>query len=84
MDLLFRLILMEDTALMVKLQYVQLKYANEPLDEQCDFYRSEGFPEQYGLYECGVSARDLTNRKGKRSWRACGTSRTLNGHIKIK
>ena len=42
-----------------------LKYANEPLDEQCDFYRSEGFPEQYGLYECGVSARDLTNEKVK-------------------
>jgi len=42
-----------------------LKYKNEPLDEQCDFYRSEGFPEQYGLYECGVSARDLTNPKVK-------------------
>jgi hypothetical protein len=42
-----------------------VKYANEPLDEQCNFYRSEGFPEQYGLYECGVSARDLTNPKVK-------------------
>jgi O-antigen biosynthesis protein len=41
------------------------KYANEPLDEQCDSYRSEGFPEEYGLYECGVSARDLTNPKVK-------------------
>lgn len=41
------------------------KYANEPLDEQCDFYKSEGFPEQYGLYECGISARDLTNPKVK-------------------
>ena len=41
------------------------KYVNEPLDDQCNFYRSEGFPEQYGLYECGVSARDLTNQKVK-------------------
>lgn len=37
------------------------KYAKEPLDEQVAFYRSENFPEQYGLYECGVSARDMTN-----------------------
>jgi hypothetical protein len=41
------------------------KYANEPLDAQCDFYRSEGFPENYGLYACGVSARDMTNPKVK-------------------
>lgn len=41
------------------------KYANEPLDAQCDFYRSEGFPEDYGLYACGVSARDMTNPKVK-------------------
>lgn len=41
------------------------KYANEPLDEQIEFYRSEGFPEQYGLYECGLSARDMTNLKVK-------------------
>jgi hypothetical protein len=41
------------------------KYANEPLDEQAAFYHSEGFPEQYGLYECGVSARDLTNPQVK-------------------
>ena len=41
------------------------KYANEPLDEQCNFYRSEGFPEQFGLYECGVSARDMSNPKVK-------------------
>jgi len=26
------------------------KYANEPLDAQCDFYRSEGFPEDYGVF----------------------------------
>jgi hypothetical protein len=37
------------------------KYAKEPLDEQVAFYKSEGFPEQYGLYECGISARDMTN-----------------------
>ena len=37
-----------------------LKYADQPLDEQCDFYRSEGFPENYGLWECGVQARDMT------------------------
>lgn len=37
------------------------KYAKEPLDEQVAFYKSENFPEQYGLYECGVSARDMTN-----------------------
>lgn len=41
------------------------KYAKEPLDEQVAFYHSEGFPEQYGLYECGISARDLTNPKVK-------------------
>jgi hypothetical protein len=41
------------------------KYANEPLDEQVAFYISEGFPTEYGLYECGVSARDLTNPKVK-------------------
>jgi hypothetical protein len=42
------------------------KYANEPLDAQCDFYRSEGFPEDYGLYACGVSARDMTNPEVKK------------------
>jgi len=36
------------------------KYAKEPLDEQVAFYRSEGFPEGFGLYECGVMARDMT------------------------
>lgn len=39
------------------------KYANEPLDAQVEFYRSQGFPEQYGLYECGLSARDMSNFK---------------------
>lgn len=41
------------------------KYSKEPLDEQCEFYLSEGFPTEYGLYECGVSARDLSNPKVK-------------------
>lgn len=41
------------------------KYAKEPLDEQVAFYVSEGFPTEYGLYECGVSARDLSNPKVK-------------------
>lgn len=36
------------------------KYANEPLQEQCEFYLSEGFPYDYGLYEAGVQARDMT------------------------
>jgi hypothetical protein len=39
------------------------KYINEPLDEQVSFYKSEGFPENYGLYECGVSARDMKNKQ---------------------
>lgn len=37
------------------------KYQREPMDEQVEFYRSEGFPEHMGLYECGVMARDMTN-----------------------
>ena len=41
------------------------KYAKEPLDEQVAFYRQEGFPENFGLYECGVSLRDMTNPKVK-------------------
>lgn len=41
------------------------KYANEPLDEQVEFYQSQGFPHNYGLYSCGVSARDMTNKKVK-------------------
>lgn len=36
------------------------KYKKEPLEEQCDNYRTIGFPENYGLYECGISARDMT------------------------
>ena len=39
------------------------KYASEPLDEQVAFYRQEGFPAEYGLYECGIIARDMTNLK---------------------
>jgi O-antigen biosynthesis protein len=39
------------------------KYAGEPLDEQCDAYRTEGFPEHFGLWECGVECRDM-NKPG--------------------
>lgn len=35
------------------------KYQHEPLQEQVDHYRSEGFPENHGLYECGVAARKM-------------------------
>lgn len=35
------------------------KYVNEPLDEQCAHYRSQGFPEHYGLWEAGLHARDM-------------------------
>lgn len=41
------------------------KYAKEPFEEQINLYKSEGFPENYGLYECGVSARDMTNEEVK-------------------
>ena len=36
------------------------KYAVQDLDGQCDFYRSQNFPENYGLYEAGVQARDMS------------------------
>lgn len=39
------------------------KYVNEPLDPQVEFYRQEGFPEQQGLYEGGVIARDMGNAR---------------------
>lgn len=39
------------------------KYRNEPLDEQVEHYEKEGFPHNYGLYECGVMARDMENTK---------------------
>lgn len=42
------------------------KYENEPLDEQCEFYREDGFPENYGLYACGFSIRDMSNDKVKK------------------
>lgn len=37
------------------------KYAGEPLDEQVAFYRRQGFPTDFGLFECGVLARDMQN-----------------------
>ena len=42
-----------------------LKYVNEPMDPQVDFYKSRGFPSDYGLYETGVIARDMTNPQAK-------------------
>lgn len=42
------------------------KYAKEPLDQQVAFYKQEGFPKDFGLYECGVSARDMTNLEVKK------------------
>jgi O-antigen biosynthesis protein len=35
------------------------KYKFEPLDEQCAFYRSDGFPEHFGLWEAGIQARRM-------------------------
>lgn len=35
------------------------KYALEPFDEQCAYYRGQGFPTGYGLYECGIIARNM-------------------------
>jgi len=36
------------------------KYAMEPLDEQVAAYKKAGFPENYGLWECGIQARDMS------------------------
>ena len=37
------------------------KYQTEPMDAQVDYYRQRGFPEDWGLYETGVMARDMTD-----------------------
>lgn len=37
------------------------KYAKEPLDEQVAFYRSEGFPEDFGLFEGGIQVRRMNS-----------------------
>jgi hypothetical protein len=42
-----------------------LKYINEPMDPQIDYYKSRGFPTEYGLYETGVIARDMTDPQAK-------------------
>ena len=39
-----------------------LKYVSEPLDQQVEFYKQDGFPENLGLFEGGIIARDMTNR----------------------
>ncbi len=36
------------------------KYPGEPVKIQVDYYLEDGFPHEYGLYECGVMARDMT------------------------
>lgn len=36
------------------------KYPGEPVEVQVDYYLEDGFPHAYGLYECGVMARDMT------------------------
>lgn len=37
------------------------KYAEEPLDEQIEFYKEEGYPGHNGLFECGVLARKMSS-----------------------
>lgn len=39
------------------------KYASEPMDEQVNFYRADGFPTNQGLYEGGIIARDMDNNR---------------------
>ena len=34
------------------------KYEGQPMREQVDYYFSQGFPEDYGLYACGLILRD--------------------------
>lgn len=41
------------------------KYQKEPLDEQVAYYRSRGFPEDFGLFEGGCIARDMRHQKAK-------------------
>lgn len=38
----------------------------EKISCQVDRYRKEGFPEEYGLFECSVIVTDLHNEKGKK------------------
>ena len=37
------------------------KYQNEPLDAQVNFYKSQGYEGDTGLFETGVIARDMTD-----------------------
>jgi hypothetical protein len=41
------------------------KYQTEPMDAQVEYYQQRGFPENYGLYETGVMARDMTDPRVK-------------------
>lgn len=36
------------------------KYPGEPVQVQVDYYIEDGFPDESGLYEAGVMARDMT------------------------
>jgi hypothetical protein len=38
-------------------KYLLARYKEEPFEEELDFYRSEGLPEDYPLYACTVFAR---------------------------
>lgn len=40
-----------------------IKYADAPIRQQVDFYRSDNYPEQNGLYACGLIARDMKNKQ---------------------
>lgn len=42
------------------------KYQTEPMDQQVEFYHKDGFPEEFGLYETGVLAWDMTNCEAER------------------
>lgn len=41
------------------------KYHNEPMDEQVAYYEADGFPLNFGLYEAGVLAWDMTNTQAR-------------------
>lgn len=41
------------------------KYVNEPMDQQVAFYKADGFPENYGLYEGGLIAREMGHTKAR-------------------
>lgn len=48
--------------------YLLKRYAHEPFDSELEFYRSEGLPEDFPLFACGVFARN-NNEKLNRVFR---------------